>query len=102
MSAAEKEWLHAEQERLQREDERLLRLYDADYVEWLAADTELEHVATDVRDKYDILLVEVPSTPLRDEGGKGTNLPRVEEPAWVSVRCMTGSCKRGSCNCTKI
>jgi len=102
MSAAEKEWLRAEQEWLEREDERLLRLYGADYVKWLAGETDLERVAIDVRDKYDRLLVEVASTPLRDGGGKGTDLPRVGEPAWVSVRCRTGLCKRGSCKCSEL
>ena len=102
MNAAEKEWLHAEQEWLEREDERLLRLYGADYVKWLGGETDLEHVARDVRNGDDRLLVELASTPLRNGSGKGTDLPRVEEPAWVSVRCMMGTCKRGSCKCTKL
>ena len=102
MTAAEKEWLRAEQEWLQQEDERLLRLYGADYVEWLAAETHLEHVARDVRDKYDLMELEVASARLREGGGKGTDLARGDERGWVSVRCTTGACKRGSCNCPRI
>ena len=102
MSATEKEWLRAEQEWLQREDERLLRLYGAEYVKWLAGETDLERVAIDVGDKYDRLLVEVASTPLRVGDGKGTDLPRVEELAWVSVRCRTGLCKRRSLSSASI
>ena len=81
MNAAEKEWLRAEREWLEREDERLLRLYGADYVKWLGGETDREHVGREVRDGDNRLPVELASTPLRDGGGKGTDLPRVDEPA---------------------
>ena len=102
MSASEKEWLRAEMDWLQREDQRLQRLYGTDYLRWLAAQPHVEHVPTDVCDKYDRLELQVASTPLHDRERKGTDLPRVEEPAWVSVRCTTGACKKGSCKCKGI
>ena len=53
MSVSEKEWLRTEKEWLDQEDERLLRLYDGDYVEWLTSETNprawLEHMASVVK-----------------------------------------------------
>ena len=102
MNAAEKEWLRAEKEWLERQDERLLRLYGADYVKWLGGETDHEHEATDVRDGDDRLPVQLASTLSHDGGDKGTDSLRVDEPAWVSVRCTTGACKRSSCKCTTL
>ena len=102
MNAAEKEWLRAEKEWLDRQDERLLRLYGADYVKWLDGETDHGREAKDVRDADDRLPVQLASTPSRDRVDKGPDLPRVDEPAWVLVRCTAGACKRSSCTCTKL